>query len=88
MVDPGLSFLTTLKPGEALSVLQERHALMLRLGEWLEEWRARHAEAPEIVQELLLNHIQILLNAEQVWLEHSIHMLKMALLQTDCTSCS
>lgn len=78
-VDLGLSFLYTLTPAEALTVLEERLDLVEHSRTILDlppenELTDRHT----MMQHLVHDHIRTLLDAERQWLQRSIQYLRVS----------
>jgi hypothetical protein len=70
--DLSLSFLYTLSPLEALTVLEERLDLVQRSQELL----ASAPQAGDDIQELITDHLRTLLEAELTWIERAIARLR------------
>lgn len=73
-IDVGLSFLPFLTPSEAHTVLSERRQLVLQLQTYLETTRSDPDFVP-LMQQLVQDHIQTLLAAEQAWLDRTLRLL-------------
>jgi hypothetical protein len=69
--DLSLSFLYTLSPAEALTVLEERLDLVARSQEILGQAHESEAE-PDDMQELVTDHMRTLLAAEYTWVQRAI----------------
>lgn len=71
-VDIGLCFLPSLSPEEALTVLEERHELVIRSQELVEQ----PLQQQDIMQTAIKDHMQTLLAAERAWLERTLIQLR------------
>ena len=74
-IDIGLFFLHSLRPSEALTVLEERRELVVRSQEIMEQQPAMEPTA-DILQLAIDDHIQTLLAAERRWLDRTIARLQ------------
>ncbi|GHO55885.1 hypothetical protein [Ktedonobacter robiniae] len=77
-IDIGLFFLRYMRPDETALILEERRALVQRnLIRVHDESRARtEEEYTDIVQQIIREHIRVMLRAELEWIESTLKRLR------------